>query len=131
MAYQITDLTLCPLQNESSIVTATVRCSGSKLSPSPTALEGELLGRKCKVIRMIQLSPDIWVLLGYRYDNDVSGPRTRETFPLANAERKSSYSSDTASRDTDHPDTDEDERTRMGRMIQANTNLMLVGLMGG
>jgi hypothetical protein len=42
MAYQITDLTLCSLPKESSIMTATVRCSGSKLSPIPIALEGEV-----------------------------------------------------------------------------------------
>ncbi|KAH8708395.1 hypothetical protein GQ44DRAFT_466355 [Phaeosphaeriaceae sp. PMI808] len=66
MAYQITDLTLCPVPKGSSIVTAIVHCNESISSPNPTALDHKLFGEDGKVIRMTQLSPDSWMLLGYR-----------------------------------------------------------------
>ncbi|KAF2818400.1 hypothetical protein CC86DRAFT_414047 [Ophiobolus disseminans] len=76
MAYQITDLTLCAVPNGLSIVTAAVRYRDSKWPPGLAALGPKFLGRNSKVIRMTQLSPDSWMLLGYRYDDDASGPCT-------------------------------------------------------
>ena len=65
-------------------------------------------GSEGKVIRMTQLSPDSWMLLGYRYGDGVSGACNREgrtSSPLSDT------ASDTASDDTNHPDDggEEDE----------------------
>ncbi|XTI82595.1 hypothetical protein V2W45_1326133 [Cenococcum geophilum] len=114
VAYQVTDLTLCPVPKGSSIVTAIVRCCDLKLSLNPMALDYKLLGGEGKVIRMTQLSPDSWMLLGYRYDDSVSGPRTRGSLTLLNTGRMSNPHSDAASHDTDHPDDDGDEEDENG-----------------
>src|SRR5881227_3186600 len=100
MAYQITDLTHCHVPEGSSIVTAIMRCSESNLSLNPIALDNKLLGGEGKVIRMTQLSPDSWMLLGYRYDDVVSDACNREGLTLLNGDRTSSPLSDTAN----HPD---------------------------
>ncbi|EOA87835.1 uncharacterized protein SETTUDRAFT_161052 [Exserohilum turcica Et28A] len=66
MSCQITDLTLCAIPNDSSVVSAILRhCDPSGLLDL-VALGHKVLGEQGKVIRMIQLSPDSWVLLGYR-----------------------------------------------------------------
>ncbi|KAF1975440.1 hypothetical protein BU23DRAFT_566567 [Bimuria novae-zelandiae CBS 107.79] len=108
MSYQITDLTLCPVPKGSSIVTAIFRYRDSKLSLDPVALDHKLLGGEGKVIRMTQLSPDSWMLLGYRYDDGASGPCTRGSL---NADWMSNLHSDAASHETDHPDDDWDENS--------------------
>ncbi|KAH8688595.1 hypothetical protein GQ44DRAFT_734520 [Phaeosphaeriaceae sp. PMI808] len=113
MAYQITDLTLCPVPKGSSIVTAIVHCNESISSPSPTALDHKLFGENGKVIRMTQLSPDSWMLLGYRYDDGASSACNREGPTLRNADWTSSPLSD-ASDDTNHLDDDGDEEYENG-----------------
>ncbi|KAH8708423.1 hypothetical protein GQ44DRAFT_731613 [Phaeosphaeriaceae sp. PMI808] len=113
MAYQITDLTLCPVPKGSSIVTAIVHCNELISSPNPTALDHKLFGEDGKVIRMTQLSPDSWMLLGYRYDYGASGACNREGPTLRNADWTSSPLSD-ASDDTNHLDDDGDEEYENG-----------------
>jgi hypothetical protein len=76
MACQKTDLTLCAVPNGSSIVTAVICYRDSKWPLDPAVLGPKFLGRNSKVIRMTQLSLNSWTLLGYRYDDDASGPCT-------------------------------------------------------
>jgi len=103
MSSQITDLTLCAVPNGSSIVTAVVHYPGSKWPFKPAAALGpKFLGEDGKVIRMTQLSPDSWMLLGYRYDDGASGPCTR-------ADRMSSPNGDAARRGNTQPDDDDDD----------------------
>ncbi|PSN73783.1 hypothetical protein BS50DRAFT_195742 [Corynespora cassiicola Philippines] len=109
MAYQITDLTLCHVPKGSSIVTAIVRCSEPNLSPNPIGLEHKLLGGEGKVICTTQLSPDSWMLLGYRYNGGVSSACNCEDAMLLNADRTSSPLSDTTSDDNNHPDDGDKE----------------------
>ena len=111
MSYQITDLTLCPVPKGSSIVTAIVRYRDSKLSLDPVALDHNFFGGEGKLIRMTQLSPDSWMLLGYRYDDGASSPCTRGSL---NADWMSSLPSDAASHETDHLDDDWDEEDENG-----------------
>jgi hypothetical protein len=87
-------------------VTAIMRCSKSNLSLNLIILDNKLLSSEGKVICMTQLSPDSWMLLGYRYSDGVSGACSREG-------RTSSPLSDTASDDTNHPD-DGDEGNEEG-----------------
>jgi len=68
MSCQIADLTLYPVPRGLAIMTAIVRYLDSNLSLDPVALSHKLLGEKGKIIRMTQLSPDSWMLLGYRDD---------------------------------------------------------------
>jgi hypothetical protein len=76
MSYQITDLTLCTVPKGSSIVSAVVLYRDSKWPPDLAALGTKFFGRDGKVIRMTQLPPDSWMLLGYRYDDGASGSCT-------------------------------------------------------
>ncbi|KAH8710110.1 hypothetical protein GQ44DRAFT_438986 [Phaeosphaeriaceae sp. PMI808] len=113
MAYQITDLMHCLVPEGSSIVTATVRCCELNLSLNPTALYHKLLSGEGKVICMTQLSPDSWMLLGYRRDNVVSGVFTREGLTPLSADRMSSSPRDAATNDINLPD-DGDEEDKEG-----------------
>ncbi|CAN9089970.1 unnamed protein product [Alternaria alternata] len=63
---QITDLTLCTIPNDFSVVTAMLRPHKSDSYLEVVALSRKVLGEQGKVIRMTQMSPDSWVLLGYR-----------------------------------------------------------------
>ncbi|EOA90870.1 uncharacterized protein SETTUDRAFT_166763 [Exserohilum turcica Et28A] len=66
MSCQITDLTLCAIPNDSSVVSVILRhCDPGSLLDL-VALGHKILGEQGKIIRMTQLSPDSWVLLGYR-----------------------------------------------------------------
>ena len=65
MSYQVTDLTLCAIPNDSSIVTAIVRHRDSYWSPDLVALSHKFLSEQGKFIRMTQLSAGSWMLLGY------------------------------------------------------------------
>jgi hypothetical protein len=107
MACQITDLTHCAIPNGSSIVTAIVRYRDSNWSLNPVALGHKFLGEQGKVIRMTQLSPDSWVLLGYRYDDGALGLCNHESL---NAEWINSSHRDAAGHRTDHSDDDWDEK---------------------
>ncbi|KAF1365183.1 hypothetical protein EJ07DRAFT_171092 [Lizonia empirigonia] len=84
-------------------------------------LDHELLGGEGQVIRMTQLSPDSWMLLGYRYDRR-SSTSTRETTTPDNAEWVSSPRSDAASDDTDHSN-DEDEECGKDRRNAAKSDI--------
>jgi len=106
MAYQITDLTHCHVPEGSSILTAVVR-SELNLSLNPIVLDHELLGVEGKIIRMTQLSPDSWMLLGYRHDGR-SSTSTRKSPTLDTTDWMNSPRSDTDSHDADHS-SDEDE----------------------
>jgi hypothetical protein len=101
MAYQVTDLTHWHVPEGSSIVPATVRCSESNLSLNPTTLYRELLGGEGKVIRMMQLSSDSWMLLGFRYSDGASGAYNRKGPTLLDADCTSSPPSDAASDSTE------------------------------
>jgi len=109
MTYQVSDLTHCHMPKASLIMTAIVHYSESNLSLNPIALYYKLFGSKGKVIRMTQLSPDSWMLLGYRYDDGASGACSRESPTLLNADWVSSPLSDAASHDTDHLDDGDEE----------------------
>ncbi|KAF2820790.1 hypothetical protein CC86DRAFT_427623 [Ophiobolus disseminans] len=111
MAYQITDLTLCAVPNGSSIVTAVIRYRHSKWPLDPAVLGPKFLGRNSKVIRMTQLSPDSWMLLGYRCDNDAVVPCNRGSLDV---ERISNSNNDAAGHGTDHSDDDWDAEDEHG-----------------
>lgn len=66
MSCQITDLTLCNIPNDSSVVFATLHNCNLSHFLDLVALGHKVLGEQGKVIRMTQLSPDSWVLLGYQ-----------------------------------------------------------------
>jgi hypothetical protein len=111
MSYQITDLTLCTVPKGSSIVSAVVRYRDSKWPLDLAALGPQVLGEDGKVIRMIQLSPDEWMLLGYRCDNDALVLCNRRSLDV---ERISNSNNDAASHGTDHSDDDWDEEDGHG-----------------
>ncbi|KAF1346339.1 hypothetical protein EJ07DRAFT_160546 [Lizonia empirigonia] len=111
MVYQITDLTLCAVPNGSSIVTAVIHYRDSNSPLDPAVLGPKFLGRNSKVIRMTQLSQDSWMLLGYRYDDDASGPCTGRSLDV---ERISNSNNDAAGHGTDHSDDDWDEEDGHG-----------------
>lgn len=71
-AYQMPKITFCQTPKDSSIVARTVCCSRKMLKSSldPFAIKCKLLGDVGQFIRMIQLSLDSWMLLGYRYYDD-------------------------------------------------------------
>jgi hypothetical protein len=109
MSYHITDLTLCAVPNGSSIVTAVVRYRDLKWPLDPAALGPKFLGGDGRVIRMTQLSPDSWMLLGYRYDDDASGPCTGKSLK---ADWMSESHSDAANCETNSLDDDRDEKSK-------------------
>jgi hypothetical protein len=111
MSYQITDLTLSAVPNSSSIVTAVIRYHDSKRPLDPTALGPRFLGGDGKVIRITQLSPDSWMLLGYRYGDDASGPCTGRGLKV---DWMSEPHSDAANHETNSLDDDWDEKTERG-----------------
>ncbi|KAF2245134.1 hypothetical protein BU26DRAFT_508468 [Trematosphaeria pertusa] len=100
------NLTLCAVPSSSSIVTAIVRYRDSKCSLDLTALGYKLFGRDGKVIRMTQLLPDSWMLLGYQYNDGAPGPCT---YGSLNAGWISSSYSDAANDETVHLDYDSEE----------------------
>ncbi|KAF1352742.1 hypothetical protein EJ07DRAFT_158978 [Lizonia empirigonia] len=108
---EVTDLSLCAIPNGSSIGTATVRYRDSNLSLDPVALGHKFFGKQGKVIRMTQLSPDSWMLLGYWFNDSVLGFCNREG---SNAEWMSSSHNDAASHGKDHSDDNWDEEDENG-----------------
>ncbi|KAF1979386.1 hypothetical protein BU23DRAFT_563574 [Bimuria novae-zelandiae CBS 107.79] len=111
MAYQIADLSLYPVPQGSSVVTAIIRYSESKLPSNLMASYPSILGERGQVMRMTQVSLDSWLLLGYRY-GDVACTRGSST--LRHADRMSSFRSDAASHDSDYPEDDGDEDDENG-----------------
>ncbi|KAF2683709.1 hypothetical protein K458DRAFT_389635 [Lentithecium fluviatile CBS 122367] len=108
MTYQIIELAHYHIPEGSSIVTATVRCSESNLSSNPIALYHKLLGGEGKVIRMTQLSPDSWMLVGHQYNDGASGAYNREGSMLHNTDRTGSLLSEAANGHVYHIDDDGD-----------------------
>lgn len=113
MAYRITDLAHYHVLKGSSIVTAIVRRSESNFSLNPIALNRKLLGGDGKVVRMTQLSPDSWILLGYPYDHGVPGAYTRES-PMLLADWASSPLSAAVDHGTNYLDDDGGEEYESG-----------------
>ncbi|KAF2177361.1 hypothetical protein K469DRAFT_375375 [Zopfia rhizophila CBS 207.26] len=117
MAYQLTDITLFQAPKGSLIVTAIVRCDEmmSKSSLNLSALERNFLGDKGQVIRITQVSPDSWLLLGYRYDDGgVPNPRTSRSLMQRNVDQKISPHRRAANHDAVHPDNEDDEEDENG-----------------
>ncbi|KAF2679513.1 hypothetical protein K458DRAFT_393929 [Lentithecium fluviatile CBS 122367] len=96
MSHQITDLTRYPVLKGSLIVAIVRNCNLKRLL-DPAALGYKFLGKEGKVIRTIQLSPDSWILVRYRHDDDASGLCTRGS---SNANWISSSCSDAANHAT-------------------------------
>ncbi|KAF2241475.1 hypothetical protein BU26DRAFT_571941 [Trematosphaeria pertusa] len=82
------------------------------------ALDHKLLGGESKVIRITQLSPDSWMILGYQYDDGTSGPCTC-------ADRMSTSHGGATHHGTIHPEDEDNGKTRIEGSSRANTNLML------
>jgi hypothetical protein len=110
-SYHITDFTLCTIPNGSSIVTVVFYYRDSKWPPDPAALGPKFLGGDVKVIRMTQLSPDSWMLLGYRYDDDASGLGSGRSLK---ADWTSEPRSDATNHETNSSDDDWDEKSEKG-----------------
>jgi hypothetical protein len=104
-SYHMTDFTLCAVPRGSSIVTAVVHYGDTKRPLDQTTLGARLLGGNGKVIRMTQLSPDSWMLLGYWYDDDASGLCTGRI-------PKTDWASETHSDDSSDDDWDEESEKR-------------------
>jgi hypothetical protein len=64
---------------------------------------------------MTQLSPDSWILLGFRYDNDDLG---LSTCGNSNADRMSYSHTDAANQESDHLEDDSDEDFAQERLIR-------------
>ncbi|KAF1364594.1 hypothetical protein EJ07DRAFT_172627 [Lizonia empirigonia] len=72
-------------------------------------LDHELLGGEGQVIRITQLSPGSWMLLGYQQDNEGSSTSTRENPTLDNTNWVNSPRSDASSHDTDYSNNGDEE----------------------
>jgi hypothetical protein len=68
VAYEVMDIAHCQVPKGSPIVTAIVHCDEIMpvLYAKPSALRRKILGDRGEVIRSIKLSPDSWLLFGYR-----------------------------------------------------------------
>ncbi|KAF2176313.1 hypothetical protein K469DRAFT_28909 [Zopfia rhizophila CBS 207.26] len=134
MAHQLTDITFCQVPKGSSIVAATVRCNEmtSKSSPNPLALKRNFLGDAGQVIRMTQISSDLWLFVGYRCDDyGAPNPCLSQSSTQRSADWKSSPYSNAANHDAVHPDNkdkedengDEDRRDDNPHATGGNTRL--------
>lgn len=111
MSCQITDLTLYAIPNDSSVVSAILRhCNPSRFLDL-VALGHKVLGEQGKVIRMTQLSPNSWVLLGYQCNGSAADPWDRGGFK---ANWMSSAHDDVASHGTDRSNDGYDEEDENG-----------------
>jgi hypothetical protein len=106
MSCQITDLTLCTIPNGSSVVTAMLRPHESDSYLDVIALGRKVLGEQGKVIRMTQMSPDSWVLLGYRCNSSALDLCNRQS---PNAEWINGFHDDAATYEMDHSDNDDND----------------------
>jgi hypothetical protein len=111
MAYEIADISLYPVPQGSSVVTAIIRDSESKLPPNSMSLYPSILGERGQVIRMTQVSLDSWLLLGYRY-GDVE--YTRGSSTLRNADRMSSFAVMLPVTNSGYPEDDGEEEDENG-----------------
>ncbi|KAI1676126.1 Myb DNA-binding domain containing protein [Pyrenophora tritici-repentis] len=111
MSCQIKDLTLCAIPDDSSVVTAILHLSSSNHSLSLLALGHKVTGEQGKVIRMTQLSPDSWLLLGYRCNGS---PADLSNCERLNKKRMNSAHSDAVSNGTDRSNDSCDEDDENG-----------------
>ncbi|KAJ6280879.1 hypothetical protein J3E71DRAFT_362284 [Bipolaris maydis] len=106
MSCQITDLTLCAIPNDSSVVSVILHyCDPSGLLDL-VALGHKVLGEQGKVIRMTQLSPDSWLLLGYRCNGSSADLRNDGSL---NEKPMSSHETDHSNDGWDKDDDNEEE----------------------
>ncbi|KAF1937088.1 hypothetical protein EJ02DRAFT_469957 [Clathrospora elynae] len=122
MSCQLTGLTLCTIPNGSLVVTAILRHHDLNCSLDLVALGHKVLGEQSKVIRMTQLSPDSWVLLGYRCNYSALDLCNRGSL---NAEWMSSSHNDAAIHGTDHSDNNSDGEEVTNEYSQRTHNLWL------
>ncbi|KAG9186466.1 hypothetical protein G6011_09574 [Alternaria panax] len=101
MSCQITDLALCTIPNGCSVVTAMLRPHNSNCSLDVVALGHKVLGEQVKVIRMTQLSPDSWVLLGYRCNDSTLNLCNGQSL---NAECMNGFHNDAANQEMGYSD---------------------------
>jgi hypothetical protein len=106
MSCQITDLTLCTIPHGSSVVTAMLRPHRSGNYLEVVALGRKVLGEQGKVIRMTQMSPDSWVLLGYRCNSSVLDLCNRRS---PNTEWVNGFHNDAATYEMDYSDNDDND----------------------
>ena len=111
---QLPDITHCRVPRGSLIVTAIFRCIRmSKPSPNLLALQREFLGNKGQVIRRAQVSPDSWLLVGYRHDDSsLTNQHTRQSLMHQKAGRKSSIHNTAANYDATDLDNRGDEEDK-------------------
>jgi hypothetical protein len=95
-------------------VTAIVRYRDSSWSLDPIALGNRFLGEQGKVIRMTQLSPGSWMLLGYWCNDSALDVCNRGGL---NAEWIGGSHSDASSHGTDHSDDDSDKEGENGEEV--------------
>jgi hypothetical protein len=113
ISYQITDIMHCSVPAGSSIVTATIRSSDPSLFLDQATLDHKPFGH-IQVRRLIQISHDSWMLLGYQND---TGKSTR-----LNVHRMSNHRRSTSSIDTDHSTSSDDENDQGGQDETCATN---------
>ncbi|KAH7111044.1 hypothetical protein B0J11DRAFT_512222 [Dendryphion nanum] len=109
---RISDVTIHPIPKRSSIVTAIIHGSEPKLMPNLAVCSPGILGipgEKEQVIRTVQVSPDSWLLIGYRNNDDTPGLATRESFREHKEDQKSYTRMDSAKDDSDQVDDSETE----------------------
>jgi hypothetical protein len=102
----MTNITLYTVPNGSSVVSAIVRYRASSRFLDLTALSHKCFGEQGKFIRMNQLSPDSWELLGYRCDDNAPDLCHRGSLTVG---RISNFYNDAAGQGTYHSDDDWDE----------------------
>lgn len=107
MSYEITDLTHNQVPTGSSVVTMIVRCTESNLPLHPVALHRGLFGSEGELIRMKQLSPESWMLVGHRRDDVALNTCSREDPTSPSITRASISTSDSASDGDSSSDEDE------------------------
>ncbi|EMD66433.1 hypothetical protein COCSADRAFT_179707 [Bipolaris sorokiniana ND90Pr] len=111
MSCQITDLTLCAIPDDSSVVTAILHLPNPNHPLNLMPLGHKVIGEQGKVIRITQLSPDSWLLLGYRCNGSPSGLSNGGNL---NEKQISSAHNDAVSHETDHSNDGWDEDDENG-----------------
>lgn len=113
ISYQITDIMHCSVPAGSSIVTATIRSSDPSLFLDQATLDQKPFGH-IQVRRLIQISHDSWMLLGYQND---TGKPTK-----LNVDRKSNSRRSASSSDIDHSSSSDDENAQSEQDEPGATN---------
>ncbi|KAH7111254.1 hypothetical protein B0J11DRAFT_512128 [Dendryphion nanum] len=108
-SHRVSDVSIHPIPKSSSIVTAIIHCNEPKPMPHLAVCSPGILGEKEQVIRTVQVSPDSWLLIGYRNNDDKPCLATRESFRKHKDDQKSYTRMDSANNDSDHVDDSETE----------------------